>query len=346
MMVRANRDGSGISVVLALYNGRAHIEEALRTVIGQTILPGEVIVVDDGSTDGSHEVVEGIETPFSVKVVRQANMGQSAARNVGVGLANGEFIAFLDQDDQWRPGHLDALLKAITRSPDVAWAYTDFDEMDTEGKIVTHCFIQESGLVQPKRSLTSCLSGDLMVIPSASLLRKTALDQVGGFDERLSGYEDDDLFIRIFRAGWKHVFVAKALTRFRVHGASSSSGWKFLDSRIIYLEKLVETISDDDRLNRYWVRDLVLPRFFVATLDDYSRALSCCNWEQAAQASAAAERLAGMMQPRFRRQIEVRLMGRPRLCRRALQVLDVMPSSAQRLVNPTLRLRKHSRYAD
>ncbi len=345
-MSRISRDGSGISVVVALYNGRDYIHDALRTVVDQTVLPGEVIIVDDGSTDGSDEVVQGIETPFPVKIVRQANTGQSAARNVGVGLANGEYIAFIDQDDQWRKDHLDALLRAISKNPDIAWAYTDFDEMDTQGRTVTHGFILESGLSHPKRSLAACLAGDLMVIPSASLLRKAALDQVGGFDERLSGYEDDDLFIRIFRAGWKHAFVPKALTRFRVHGSSSSSGWKFLDSRMIYLEKLIETVSDDDRLNRYWVRDLVLPRFFLATLDDYSRALSRSNWEQASQAAAAAHYLASMMPPRLRRRIEVRLMSRPRLCRRALQGLDLMPARAQRLVNPTLRIRKLSRYAD
>ena len=196
-----SRDGSGISVVVALYNGRDYIQDALRTVIDQTVLPAELIIVDDGSTDGSGDLVEGIEVPFPMKVVRQANTGQSAARNVGVGLATGEFIAFIDQDDQWRKGHLDGLLKAISKSPDIAWAYTDFDEMDTQGRTVTHGFIRESELSHPKRSLAACLAGDLMVIPSASLLRKAALDQVGGFDDRLSGYEDDDLFIRIFRAG-------------------------------------------------------------------------------------------------------------------------------------------------
>ena len=341
------RDGSSVSVVMPLYNGGAYVEEALRSIVDQSVPPGEVIVVDDGSTDGSDEVVERFIAPFPIKVIHQANLGQSAARNGGVGLATGEFIAFIDQDDGWRRNHLEALLRAISKSPDIGWAYTDFDEIDTQGRTVTHSFMLEQGVVHPKRSLAACLSGDLMVIPSASLLRKAALVQVGGFDEELAGYEDDELFVRIFRADWKHTFVAKPLTRFRVHndGSSSSSSWRFLESRMTYLDKLIESVTDDDRLNRYWVRDLVLPRFFVTTVDDYSRALSRSDWEQAAQAAAVATRLASLMPPRFQRRIEVRLMSDPKLCRRALQVLNVLPAGAQRRVHPALRLRSASRYA-
>lgn len=341
-------DGSSISVVMPLYNGRSYVGEALQSVLDQSVLPGEVIVVDDGSTDASHEVIDSIESPIPVKIIRQSNRGQAAARNVGVSVANGEFVAFIDQDDGWRRGHLEALLRAISKDPDIAWAYSDFDEIDTQGRTVTHSFIREQGLVHPKRTLAACLAADLMVIPSASMLRKEALVGVGGFYEELSGYEDDELFVRIFRAGWNHVFVDKPLTRFRVHGSdsSSSSSWRFLDSRMTYLDRLIESVIDDDRLNRYWVRDLVLPRFFVTTVDDYSRALSRMEWEQAERAAEAAKRMASMMPPRLRRRIEMRVMSNPKACRRALLVLNRMPARVQRLVNPTLRIRPTSRYAN
>jgi glycosyltransferase involved in cell wall biosynthesis len=342
----SNDDGMTVSVVVPLYNGRPYVEQALRSVVDQTVQPREVIVVDDGSTDGSPELVETLDAPVPVKVVRQANRGQSAARNLGVGLASGELIAFVDQDDEWRRNHLEALMRAISKKPDIGWAYTDFDEMDSEGRTVTHSFMREHRLVHPKTSLAACLAGDLMVLPSASLIRKAALDDVGGFDERLAGYEDDDLFVRMFRADWKHVFVPKPLTRFRIHadGTNSSSAGGFLDSRMIFLDKLIESVADDDRLNRYWVRDLVLPRFFVTTVDDYARALSRSRWEEAARTAEAASRLADMMQPRLRRRMEVALMLRPKLCRRALQGLDRLPRRAQRLVNPALRLRFPSAY--
>ncbi len=336
-----------VSVVIPLYNGHAFIEQALRSVVEQTVQPQEVIVVDDGSTDGSAELVESFDAPIPIKVVYQANRGQSAARNAGVELAIGDLIAFLDHDDEWRRNHLEVLIRAISKKPEIGWAYNDFDEMDSEGRTVTHSFIREFHLVHPKTSLAACLAGDLMVLPSASLFRKTAFVDVGGFDERLSGYEDDDLFVRMFLADWKHVFVPKPLTRFRIHakGTNSSSSLRFLDSRMIFLDNLIRSVEDDDRMNRYWVRDLVLPRFFLTTVDDYARALSRCRWAEAAQAAATAERLAAMMQPRLRRRIEIALMNRPKLCRRALQGLDRMPRRLQRFVNPALRLRIPTRYS-
>jgi glycosyltransferase involved in cell wall biosynthesis len=340
-----HESGLQISVVMPLYNGLAYVEEALRSVMDQTLLPGEVIVVDDGSSDGSDTFVECLDSPVPIKVVHQPNRGQSAARNAGVQLASGELIAFLDQDDAWRPEHLEVLRRSILKKRDVGWAYHDFDEMDGAGGTITRSFIHEHHLVHPKTSLAACLSGDLMILPSASILRKAAFVEVGGFDERLAGYEDDDLFVRMFRADWKHTFVPKALTRFRIHASGSSSTTRrFLDSRLVYIDTLIETMADSDRLNRYWVRDLVLPRFFVTTVDDYARELSRSNWEEAARAAAAAEHIAALMQPRLRRQIEVALMQRPELCRRTLLVLDRMPRQLQRHVHPMLRLRPQVRY--
>jgi glycosyltransferase involved in cell wall biosynthesis len=341
-----NGDGTSVSVVMPLHNGRTYVGQSLRSVLDQSVQPQEIIVVDDGSIDGTADVVESFASPAPIKVVRQPSRGQSAARNVGVELASGELIAFLDQDDEWRREHLESLIKAISEKPEVGWAYTDFDEMDAEGRTVTHSFMHEHHLVHPKTSLAACIGGDLMVLPSASMLRRAALLEVGGFDECLSGYEDDDLFVRMFRADWRHVFVPEPLTRFRIsaNGGSSSTTLRFLESRMTYLEKLIASVADDDRLNRYWVRDLVLPRFFVTTVDDYARELSRSRWVEAARAAEVSAQLAAMMQPRLRRRIEVAMMARPRLCRPALQALDRMPRRLQRLVNPALRLRVPSRY--
>jgi glycosyltransferase involved in cell wall biosynthesis len=341
----SSASGLQISVVMPLYNGLACVEDALRSVMDQSLQPREVIVVDDGSSDGSDSVVECLDSPVPIKLVRQPNRGQSAARNAGVELASGELIAFLDQDDEWRREHLEVLRRAIERDPRIGWAYHDFDEMDSAGGTITLSFIHEHHLVHPKTSLAACLAGDLMVIPSASLLRKKAFSEVGGFDERLSGYEDDDLFVRMFRSDWQHAFIPKSLTRFRIQASGSSSTTRrFLESRMVFLDNLIESVADSDRLNRYWVRDLVLPRFFVTTLDDYAREVSRSNWEEAARAAAAAGRIAGLMEPRLRRRLEVALMQRPELCRRALQGLDRMPPKLQRYVHPMLRLRPQVRY--
>ena len=88
----------------------------------------------------------------------------------------------------------------------------------------------------------------------------------------------------MFRAGWRHAFVRKSLTRFRVHGdgpaSSASCTQRFLESRMTYLDRLIDNLVDDDRLNRYWIRDLVLPRFLSTTVNDYSWALSRSDWSR------------------------------------------------------------------
>ena len=105
-----------ISVVIPLYNKEAHIAEALESVLAQTVLPAEIIVVDDGSTDQGAFVVEEFLNR-GVKLVKQENQGVSAARNKGLQEATSEYVAFLDADDRWLPGHLELLLKLADTFP-------------------------------------------------------------------------------------------------------------------------------------------------------------------------------------------------------------------------------------
>ncbi|PYQ63226.1 MAG: hypothetical protein DMF53_10750 [Acidobacteria bacterium] len=211
-----------ISVILPVFNGRRFLPGAVRSVLAQTLPPCELIVVDDGSSDGSLEELDNLPpAPFPVRVLRQANAGQSAARNAAAREATGEYLAFLDQDDAWYPRHLEELVAPLAADPAAGWAYCDFDEMDAGGNLVTRAFIRAQGVVHPKRTIYECVEGDLMVLPSASVMRRGAFEAAGGFDEALSGYEDDDLFVRFFRLGWEHVFVDRPLLRFRIHASGS-----------------------------------------------------------------------------------------------------------------------------
>ena len=312
----------------------------MRSVLAQSLPPCELIVVDDGSTDGSMEVLAGLPpTSFPVRVLRQANAGQSAARNAAAREAQGEYLAFLDQDDHWHPHHLEELVAPLEGDPDVGWVYSDFDEMDLDGHLVTRGFIRAHSISHPKRTIYECVAGDLMVLPSASVLRRTAFEQAGGFDETLCGYEDDDLFVRFFRLGWEHVFVARPLLRFRIHTTGSSTSPRFMDSRKRYAAKLVSILPDDSRMLRYYVSHGIAPRFFLTSLDDYVRACSARDWEGAQLALETVNHFATLRRRSLKLSWKLFWIQRPRLFRRLVSWNDRLPPRIRFIRNPTITLR-------
>jgi glycosyltransferase involved in cell wall biosynthesis len=332
--------GPRISAILPVFNGRRYLSGAVRSVLAQSLPPCELIVVDDGSTDGSLEELDSLPpAPFPVRVLRQANAGQSAARNAAAREATGDYLAFLDQDDAWHTRHLEELVAPLAADPEAGWAYCDFDEMDLDGNLVTRAFIRAQGVTHPKRTIYECVSGDLMVLPSASVMRRAAFEQAGGFDEALCGYEDDDLFVRFFRLGWEHVFVDRPLLRFRIHTAGSSASARFLDSRLRYAEKLAAMLPDDSRMFRYYVSDAIAPRFFLTSLDDYVRACSARDWEGARLALRAVNHFGALRRRSLRLRWKLLWIQRPRLFRLLMAFNDRLPYRTRFMRNPTVTLR-------
>jgi glycosyltransferase involved in cell wall biosynthesis len=330
---------AAIVVILPVFNGRRFLAEALASVVAQTLPPAELVVVDDGSSDGSAELVAELAAPFPVRLVRQANAGQSAARNRGLRESGAALVAFLDQDDRWYPRHLETLAAALLARPDNGWAYSDFDEMDGQGQLVTRDFLRVHGVPHPMPTLAACVERDLMVLPSASLLRRAAIDAVGGFDERLIGYEDDDLFVRVFRAGWRHAYVPGATLAFRIHGGSSSDDSRFLASRHLYAEKLAAALPDDPRMRRYYVRSHVAPRFFETCLDDYVRACSRRDWPAARRARAGLEHFARLRQLGPVLRWKLWWSRSPRLFRGLVRLNDALPRRLRFVRHPGVTLR-------
>jgi glycosyltransferase involved in cell wall biosynthesis len=326
-----------VSAILPVFNGARHLREAVESVVDQTEPPDELVVVDDGSTDDCVEFLHGVSAPFPIRIVRQPNAGQSAARNFGARVARGGLLAFLDQDDRWHPRHLAVLRSSLRDEPIVGWSYCDFDEVDAEGHVVTRSFLRSRGVEHPKSSLTTCVASDLMVLPSASVVRREAFDALGGFDETLQGYEDDDLYVRTFRSGWHFSFHPEPLVAFRVHGASHSARSGFAASRLRFAKKLEATIRDDPRMNRYYFRDIVAPRFFQTSLDDYVRATSARDWEAAKGLFESLRYFGSRLRhpPRWK----LVVIRNPRGFRVLLRLHDRVPRALRLTRNPILRLR-------
>lgn len=305
-----------VSVVIPVYNGAAHLAEAAESVFAQTVSAHEVIFVDDGSTDSSAELLAKLKAKYShsasVTIITQKNSGQSASRNAAARVATGEVLAFLDQDDLWHRDHLRLLVERFVGQPTMGLVYGDFDEIDSDGQFVTRHFIETHALSHPKLSVVAWIMEDTMILPTASVVRASAYHAVGGFDPRLQGYEDDDLWFRLFRAGWESDFVSASLAKFRVHAMSSSRSGSFRQSRARFFHKIALALPDDDRLQRRYVSDILVPRLVRSNLADYRVAVALRDWREARAIAEAINQLFKSSRSTVLRGYERRLLRFPR----------------------------------
>lgn len=261
-----------IATIIPLYNGGPFIRDALESVLAQSWPSDEIFVVDDGSSDDGPEIVEAMAKDHPITLLRKPNGGQSSARNFAAERCRSSHIALLDQDDAWYPDHLAVLRRPfLDRAADerLAVVYGNLDHVDQDGKMVAHNCLDIFCSTHPKTMLQQCLGQDMFILPGASLIEKTAFFAAGKFDERLSGYEDDDFFLRVFREGYRSVYVDQAVTKWRIHPGSTSYSMRMAVSRMIYYRKLVEAYPNEPRLHQFWVRDQIAPRFFRSVVGDY-----------------------------------------------------------------------------
>lgn len=258
-----------ISVIVPVFNGEKYLAKAINSILDQTLLPHEVIIINDGSTDNSLLTIKDLNTPFPIKIIHQTNAGQSSARNHAARLSTGDYLAFLDQDDIWYPHHLAALFTPFEQIWKLGWVYSNLDEIDENGHMVQIGRLDSTLTEHPKKSIIMMLKQDMFILPSASLVLKQAFFEIGGFDETLCGYEDDDLFLRLFEAGWKNYYIPEPLLQWRIYSDSTSYSVRMEVSRMIYAKKLVAKYPDKPKANKFWSREYIIPRFLRITLVSY-----------------------------------------------------------------------------
>jgi glycosyltransferase involved in cell wall biosynthesis len=195
-----------VSVILPVYNGAAYLKEAVSTILAQSCCPREIIVVDDGSTDGTAAIVASFADKLTS--IRQENKGPAAARNAGLRRAQGSLIAFLDADDLWLPTALEQQLDVMRAGPsqDVVWGLTerffmagaDPDQDDWHGR--------------PQWALTI----------GSMLFRHQTIEEIGGFDDGLRAGEDMDLLVRLRERPSSIKRHSAVVYRRRVHNSNLS----------------------------------------------------------------------------------------------------------------------------
>ncbi|AKB39127.1 glycosyltransferase family 2 protein [Methanosarcina mazei] len=188
-----------VSVVIPLYNKEPHIGQALNSVLNQTFQEFEVIIIDDGSTDKSAEIVKNF-TDSRIRLIQQENAGVSAARNRGIEEAKADLVAFLDADDEWTPSFLATILGLRNKYPEAGAYATAYINCYHDEKFIKprYHFIPESpweGLLP--NYFRSVAFGDMLVSTSAVCIPKDKLLEFGGFLEGVWRWEDSDLWGKI-----------------------------------------------------------------------------------------------------------------------------------------------------
>jgi glycosyltransferase involved in cell wall biosynthesis len=211
-----------LSVVIPAYNAATTIRSAVASTLNQTRPVLEVIVVDDGSTDGTAAAVSALRDP-RVRVVSRANGGPSAARNAGIAEARGDLVAFLDSDDLWLPGYAERAVTALSSAANPGFAYTDAYVFDTgRGQVKRGSAMDAIDPPPPDRErfLIALLQRNFVFTSAA--VPATVLAAVGGYDESLTLSEEYDLWLRILVAGFDAVWMGGPLAVYRLHPRQAS----------------------------------------------------------------------------------------------------------------------------
>jgi hypothetical protein len=207
-----------LSVVIPAYNVAPFVAEAIVSALTQTVAELDVVVVDDGSTDGTAAVVAAIADP-RLRLVQKPNGGLSSARNAGIRAARAPFVGFLDADNRWRPDKAARHLEVMESAPTIAVTFSDSAYIDERGRPTGQLLaarLAEPGLLEAVRY-------NWLGNGSTPVVRRAVFATVGGFDESLRAAEDQDLWVRILHRGaGRIVRVPAVLTEYRIRDGSLS----------------------------------------------------------------------------------------------------------------------------
>jgi glycosyltransferase involved in cell wall biosynthesis len=241
-----------VSVVLPTYNRASCLERSIRSVLNQTWQDLELIIVDDGSTDHTQELVSSVEDQRICYVKTMINRGAGAARNYGIARAQGTYVAFQDSDDVWRPNKLELQIKTLQEN-DAGFCYhkVRYDFGNGQYAVLP---LESIPLEKKSGDIYGQLFYENMVDAPALLVRRDCLEEVGGFDESLKALEDYDLAIRLAYA-YQAAFVDQVLlNKGYTEGSVSLQAGNYLDASceilLRYQKDYVDTGNFDRRVLR------------------------------------------------------------------------------------------------
>lgn len=225
-----------VSVIIPAYKVAAFIRETLDSVLGQTFADYEIVVVNDGSPD-TEELEKELETYGNgVIYIKQSNQGAGAARNAGIRVARGKFIAFLDGDDVWLPQFLSEQLELIDSDGGYDLVYAD--AVNFNGPRLTRLTNMDLNASDGHVTMESLISERCNVITSSVVARRNSIVEAGLFDESFPNSQDFDLWLRLAKQGARMTYQKRVLVHRRIYqGSLASDPMKSYEGQIKVLEK-------------------------------------------------------------------------------------------------------------
>ncbi|MEL6137848.1 MAG: glycosyltransferase family A protein [Cyanobacteria bacterium J06628_6] len=211
-----------VSIIIPSYNSLDYLPEALDSALQQTFRDIEVIIVNDGSTDGTEQWVLAQAHP-QVKLFSQENLGKSAARNRGLAESTGNYVAFLDADDIWEPTKLEKQVRCLGRNPQVGLVYTWTALADSHGR-PTGRILASTASGKVWRAL---VLKNILACGSTPMVRRQCFDKAGGFSPDLPLAQDWDMWIRIASHD-EFAVIKEPLVRYRKHDRNTSTKWALM----------------------------------------------------------------------------------------------------------------------
>jgi glycosyltransferase involved in cell wall biosynthesis len=271
------------TVIIPAYNERELVTGAIRSVQRQSRSDWEAIVVDDGSTDGTADVVRPFtEEDERVRLVTKENGGLSAARNTAIAMSRAPLLSFLDSDDLWLPGYLDAMATALDADPEAAVAYTDAWALDTDSGRFRRATAMSS--CQPPKVLPREPSEIMMLLIRqnfiwvSTTIRRSVMEELGGFNEDFRLVEDLELWSRVLKAGHRIVRAPGGVLGIKREREEQMSRQEL--GNLQTLKRLMAIIAADEEMPAD-VREAARAR-----IDDFERERQAVSGESPVRAAA------------------------------------------------------------
>ena len=284
------------SVIIPLYNKECEIEGTIRSVLSQTRLPDEIVVVDDGSTDRSAGIVQRIDSPL-IRLVAQPNAGECAARNRAIAEARGEYLALIDADDEWEPGFLAEIEAMIGEFPGCGLYCTGFSVVSHDGVFPARG-LDRRGVVE---NFFRDSAHRYIAIPSASCIPREVIDTVGGFPEGMKMAGDLYMWIKIARR-YRVCYSPERLARYS-KVASNRSATSYTPERTAYsFEELYDPAAPEEE--REFIARAALGKALIQSVkggtEEARRAARFFGWTRVYRRTLRKVRLLNRLPVRWR----------------------------------------------